>query len=104
MNSMRNVTAGSAACAPPSPRFSPSTIIRHRHLRSAILSALPNLMEFAAAVNAEACARKEGKEQVGKMTGGVQLMQSVPASLLTRKPTLCASVLQKMGCLGISQV
>ncbi len=100
---MRKASAGSAACTPLRPRFSHSTIVR-RHPASKPVSALPNLMEFAAAANAEACARKEGKEQVGKKTGGVQEMQSVPASLLTRKPQLCASVLQKMGCLSISQV
>ena len=61
-------------------------------------------MELAASINAEAAARREGKELIGKKTGGVQEMQSVPVSLLSRKPALCASVLRKMGCLGISEV
>ena len=63
-----------------------------------------SLMELAASINAEAAARREGKELIGKKTGGVQEMQSVPVSLLSRKPALCASVLRKMGCLGISEV
>ena len=58
------------------------------------------LLERAAALNAEALAVREGREQVGSKTGGVAALQSVPVSVANRKPEACAAVLTKMGCLG----
>ncbi len=60
-------------------------------------------MEKAAAVNAEALARREGRDLVGKK-GGVQLMQSVPCDITASKPELCAAVLERMGCLCVTEV
>jgi hypothetical protein len=64
---------------------------------------LDAVMEKAAAANAEALARREGRDMVGR-NGGVQLLQAVPCSLTERKPELCANVLSKMGCLAITEV
>ena len=61
-------------------------------------------METAAAANAEALARREGRELIGKTTGGVKALQAVPCSLTELKPEKCASVLSQMGCLGIQEV
>jgi hypothetical protein len=61
------------------------------------------VMETASAANAEALARREGRDLVGK-TGGVQPLQAVPCSLTQRKPDTVANVLAKMGCLGIEEV
>ncbi len=60
-------------------------------------------METAAAANAEALARKEGRELVGAKTGGVRALQAVPATVCASKPELTASVLEKMGCLCVTE-
>ena len=63
---------------------------------------LGGLMDAAAAANAEALARREGKELVGK-TRGLKTLTAVPQTLLERKPEACASVLSGQGCLGVTE-
>jgi hypothetical protein len=68
-------------------------------------SLLGSLFDTAAAANAEALARKEGKELVGKARG-VSPLTAVPRSLLDvpGKADACASVLSRQGCLGVQGV
>lgn len=83
----------------------PSGACYHRPgCRRSLVPPRAALMELASAANAEAMARREGKDLIGKKTGGVQPIQTVPVSLLARKPQLCSNVLRKMGCLSISEV
>ena len=63
---------------------------------------LGGLLDAAAAANAEALARREGRELVGKARG-VEALTAVPASLLERKPAACASALAGLGCLGVTE-
>jgi hypothetical protein len=60
------------------------------------------LLDAAAAANAEALARREGRELVGKARG-VGALTAVPTSLLERKPASCASALSGLGCLGVTE-
>lgn len=64
---------------------------------------LGGLYETAIAANAEAVARKEGKEQVGA-TRGIAPLSAVPLSRLDTKAEACAAVLEKQGCLGVQGV
>ena len=63
---------------------------------------LGGLLDAAAAANAEALARREGRELVGKARG-VGALTAVPTSLLERKPASCASALSGLGCLGVTE-
>ena len=60
------------------------------------------MLDAAAAANAEALARREGRELIGKARG-VGALTAVPASLLERKPAACASALASLGCLGVTE-
>lgn len=64
---------------------------------------LGGLYETAIAANAEAVARKEGKDQVGA-TRGIAPLSAVPLSRLDTKAEACAAVLEKQGCLGVQGV
>lgn len=55
-------------------------------------------MEKLAAANAEMLARKEGKELVGRKTGGVKPMRSFPAEVVNGKPEIASKVLEQLGC------
>lgn len=68
-------------------------------------SLLGGLYDTMVAANAEALARKEGRELVGA-TRGIQPLTAVPLSLLGRpgKAESCATVLERQGCLGVEGV
>mmetsp|Transcript_44480 Transcript_44480/g.112535 ORF Transcript_44480/g.112535 Transcript_44480/m.112535 type:complete len:357 (-) Transcript_44480:123-1193(-) len=61
-------------------------------------AALGSVMEKLAAANAEMLARKEGKELVGRRTGGVQSMRSFPTEVVNAKPEVASKVLETLGC------
>lgn len=65
-------------------------------------SLMGSLYETVTAANAEAVARKEGRELVGKERG-IQPLTAVPLSLLESpgKAEACAAVLARQGCLGL---
>ncbi len=65
-------------------------------------SLVGSLYDTVVAANAEALARKEGRELVGA-TRGIQPLTAVPLSLLERpdKAEACATVLARQGCLGV---
>lgn len=91
------------APAPPLRRLAPAAWRRCAPPPKANL--LSGLYDTAVAANAEALARKEGKELVGA-TRGIKPLTAVPLSMLDQpgKPEACAAVLEKQGCLGVQQV
>jgi hypothetical protein len=102
-----------ALSSAPAARVSPrSAAVRRRgnlHCRRAprppcaAAGLLGGLLDAAAAANAEALARREGRELVGKARG-VGALTAVPTSLLERKPASCASALSGLGCLGVTEL
>ena len=59
---------------------------------------LDSVLEAAAAANAEAIARREGADLVGKKRG-LTALQSLPAAVTAAKPEACARILELTGCL-----
>lgn len=54
-------------------------------------------------MNAEALARKEGSEQVGKKSG-IAPLTSIPADVAAAKPDTCARLLERLGCVSVTGV
>ena len=67
-------------------------------------SLLDSVMERAAALNAEALARREGADQVGKRDGGVKPLQGVAAEVAASKPGVVSKLLEQTGCLQLNSV
>mmetsp|Transcript_19934 Transcript_19934/g.63411 ORF Transcript_19934/g.63411 Transcript_19934/m.63411 type:complete len:374 (-) Transcript_19934:172-1293(-) len=79
---------------------------RRRRRACAVASAgggvMGGMMEKMAAANAEALARKEGKQLVGKRTGGVKPLSSFPPEIVNRKPEVSNQVLLQSGCMCVT--
>jgi len=65
---------------------------------------LNDAMDKVAAMNAERLAIKEGRELIGKESGGVQPLLKLPLSKLVTKASAVAQLVELEGCLSVSDV
>uniref|UniRef100_A0A061R4V3 Phytanoyl-dioxygenase n=1 Tax=Tetraselmis sp. GSL018 TaxID=582737 RepID=A0A061R4V3_9CHLO len=92
----------------PTPHFT-SKLTRNKaprrlQVRAASGGLLDGVMQKLSAANAEMLAKKEGRELVGKKTGGVQPMKSFPVEVVNSKADVAVKVLEQLGCLCVTKV
>jgi len=92
--------------------FYTSTSIRKSSSSSSSLSSLSMLinldvglaMDKLAAANAEALARKEGSQLLGKATGGIKALLRCKLETMKDKPAVLARLLEREGCVSLVKV
>ena len=61
-------------------------------------------MDKLAAANAEALARKEGSQLLGKATGGIKALLRCKLETMKDKPAVLARLLEREGCVSLVKV
>jgi len=83
---------------------SSSSSLSSRSIRLKMLINIDVAMDKLAAANAEALARKEGSQILGKTTGGIKPLLRCKLDTMKEKPAVLGRLLEREGCISLVKV